>query len=146
MVGKHGTEEDNFVTSFVECQGEVLYEILNLQFDTSRLERETADEFWSMMQTWDWSKDLELFWLATLNTDEHKIIPPAGGILSDNLPVRLHLLFGVLSRLFPGLNASVYLRYGASEKLWERGFQNYGGYLTITLSEGKVTEDDLPIT
>lgn len=146
MTGKRGKEADNFVTSFVECQGEVSYEVLNLQFDTSRLERETADEFWSMMQTWDWSKDLELFWLVTLNTDEHTIIPPKGGIPSFNLPVRLHLLFKMLSRLYPGLNAFVYLRYGASERLWERGFQNYGGYLTITLSERKVTEDDLPIT
>ena len=51
MKGKHGTEAGNFVTSFVECQGKVLYEVLNLQFDTSRLERETADEFWSMMRT-----------------------------------------------------------------------------------------------
>lgn len=145
MTGKCGTKADNFATSFVECQGEVSYEVLDLKFDTGRLGRETSDEFWSMMQAWDWSKDLELFWLVTLNTDEHIIIPPSGGILSFNLPVRLHLLFEMLSRLFPGLNAVVSLRYGISEALWERGFQNYGGYLTISLSEGTVTEDDLPI-
>ena len=145
MIYERGTKTDNFVTAFVECQGQVSYEVLDLKFDTSRLGRETSDEFWSMMQTWDWSKDLELFWLVTLNTDEHIIIPPSGGIMSFNLPVRLPLLFETLSSLFPGLHAVVSLRYGLSEALWERGFQNYGGYLTITLSNGKVTEDDLPI-
>ena len=145
MMGKRGIEADNFATSFVDCQGQILYEVLDLKFDTSHLRRETADEFWSMMKTWDWAKDIELFWLATVNLYDERFIPPPGRILSFNLPVRLHVLFEMLSRLFPGLNASVSLRYGASEKLWERGIQNHGGYLTITLSKRKVTVDDLPI-
>ena len=123
----------------------ISYNISFCQFVVRHLSQKKTDIFWKTMTDWDWSHDNELFWLNSFDKNTGNVPPPPTLIYSRKLPNRIYLLFEVLSKLFPKLEASVEIEYGPSEMMWNMGISNYGGYLTITLMKGKVTCNDLPI-
>lgn len=137
-------EVNNF-SKGLENKEQLNYIVIDIMFDTSHLRRKKINEFWNLMKTWDWTKDRELFWLAKLIPNDGESKPLSERIPSSNLLDRIYLLFEVLSKLFPKLNAVVHLEYGPSETLWNMGIANYGGYLTIALSNGKVIKRNVPI-
>lgn len=121
------------------------YYNISVQFYTRGMKRKDANEFWNFMLSWEWSHDNELFWLQGFDPVTGKAEPKGISVRSWGLDERIKVLFEVFSRLFPGLEACANLRYGESQMLWDRGIDNHGGYLTVTLSNGKAAIDDVPI-
>ena len=121
------------------------YDIRGMRFDFSRLGVFEKERFVSMMKDVNWPVNSELYWIGNFDPSSGAVRPPEGGVRSSDLSAQLILLLDILGKLFPELEASVDLKYGSSEELWKRGISNYGGYLTLSLKDGKVSEDDLPI-
>ena len=101
----------------LESEEQIAHYVNALIFDTSRLKRKKAEAFWSLMKKWDWSKDRELFWLSIFNPDDEKVDLPKEAVFSSDIKDRFHLLFELLSKLFPGLTAVAQLKYGSSQVL-----------------------------
>lgn len=121
------------------------YDIRRMRFDLSRLSALETIRFVTMMQDVNWSVNPDLSWIGNFDPLSGAVRPPEGGVRASGLSAQLILLLDILGKLFPELEASVDLKYGSSEELWKRGISNYGGYLTLILRDGKVSEDDLPI-
>ena len=121
------------------------YYDISVQFYTRSMKRNDAIKFWNFMKSWEWGHDKELFWLQGFDPVTGSVKPVGITIRSYGLGDRIKALFEVLSSLFPGLNASADLKYSASDTLWKMGISNYGGYLRVILSNGKVEIHDLSI-
>ncbi len=114
-----------------------IYSIKLLEFDTKRLSRKDAEEFWRLMRACKWRNDNELFWLEGFDPVTGKIEPRGVTIESLNLPDRIGLLFEMISNLFPGIGAYAEMEYGGAN--YSMAVGDRGGNRTIKLSKGKVT-------
>ena len=110
------------------------------------MKRADAINFWEFMTSWNWSHDDELFWLQSFDPVTGSVRTDRVSVFSFDLGNRIKLLFELFSKLFPGLDAQVQVTYGASDELRKRGIANYGGQLTVSLSNAIVKTLDLPYT
>ena len=125
-----------------------------IQFFTNKLDKSQNHGFQEYMKIWRWENDSQLYCLSRVAPPEFQCEIPCffhtqTELYKSGLVDRIKLLFYVIGRMFPAMEASATIQYsyGCDNPHVDRDWiQDFGGFLEIRLKEGEVVDlEDIPI-